>query len=55
MNDGALNTKEVFDSENELLLGQFGFVIERVQGKPDKYKAQIKSKISCEEICEDLL
>ena len=30
-------------------LGQVAFVIERVQGKPNKYKAQIKSNISCED------
>ena len=47
--EGALNTEELFDSVNGLLLGHVGFVIERVQGKPNKYKAQIKSKISCED------
>ena len=47
--EGALNTEELFDCVNELLLGQVDFVIEKVQGKTNKYKAQIKSKISCED------
>ena len=47
--EGALNTEELFDCVNELLLGQVDFVIEKVQGKTNKYKAQIKSKMSCED------
>ena len=50
--EGALNTEELFDCVNELLLGQVDFVIEKVQGKTNKYKAQIKSKIGIKKFVE---